>query len=252
MQFDWTTFVLEIINFLVLVWLLARFFYRPVLRILDDRKSRMEAEMALARQTQQDAETLKQQYAAQLADWHQEQEKARQQLELALARQKEQGLQAIQHQISDEMAKMQAREAAQAASRTAQLQQQAQDTAFDMAAVLLQRLGSAPLTARIFQLFLEDLAGLAPEETSALRDAARATPENTILRAEVAHALEPGQEEALAQALSALSGRSLRVACTMNPELIAGLRMAIGGYVLHANLADALEFFKHRNPHEPS
>ena len=30
MQLDWTTFILEIVNFLVLLWILKRFFFRPV------------------------------------------------------------------------------------------------------------------------------------------------------------------------------------------------------------------------------
>jgi F-type H+-transporting ATPase subunit b len=29
-ELNWTTFVLEILNFLVLVWLLKHFFYQPV------------------------------------------------------------------------------------------------------------------------------------------------------------------------------------------------------------------------------
>ena len=33
MELDWTTFVLEIVNFLVLVWILQRYLYRPVLAL---------------------------------------------------------------------------------------------------------------------------------------------------------------------------------------------------------------------------
>ena len=33
MAFDWTTFGLEIINFLALLWILKRFLYRPVLAL---------------------------------------------------------------------------------------------------------------------------------------------------------------------------------------------------------------------------
>ena len=39
MQIDWTTFALEIINFLVLVWILKRFLYRPVLDTLARRRA---------------------------------------------------------------------------------------------------------------------------------------------------------------------------------------------------------------------
>lgn len=39
MQIDWTTFVLEIVNFLALVWLLKRFLYTPVLDVLARRRA---------------------------------------------------------------------------------------------------------------------------------------------------------------------------------------------------------------------
>lgn len=38
MQIDWWTFALQGVNFLVLVWLLRRFLYRPVNEVIDKRK----------------------------------------------------------------------------------------------------------------------------------------------------------------------------------------------------------------------
>ena len=39
MAIDWTTFALEVVNFLVLVWLLKRFLYQPVLEVLVQRRA---------------------------------------------------------------------------------------------------------------------------------------------------------------------------------------------------------------------
>ena len=67
MQFDWTTFVLEVLNFLVLLWILKRFLYQPVLEVLDARQARIKAEMAQAEKLQDDAAALGKQYAERLA-----------------------------------------------------------------------------------------------------------------------------------------------------------------------------------------
>ena len=48
MQFDWTTFILEMLNFLVLVWILQRLIYRPVLAMLDARQQRLKDESGRA------------------------------------------------------------------------------------------------------------------------------------------------------------------------------------------------------------
>jgi F-type H+-transporting ATPase subunit b len=38
MQFDWWTFALQVVNFAILVWLLHRFLYKPILRMIDSRQ----------------------------------------------------------------------------------------------------------------------------------------------------------------------------------------------------------------------
>ena len=42
MELDWSTFLLEIINFLILVWILKRFLYRPVLEVITRRREQVE------------------------------------------------------------------------------------------------------------------------------------------------------------------------------------------------------------------
>jgi F-type H+-transporting ATPase subunit b len=49
MHFDWSTFALQTLNFAILVWLLHRFLYRPVLRLLDDRRAEIDKQYADAR-----------------------------------------------------------------------------------------------------------------------------------------------------------------------------------------------------------
>jgi len=38
MLVDWFTVVAQVINFLILVWLLKRFLYKPILRAIDERE----------------------------------------------------------------------------------------------------------------------------------------------------------------------------------------------------------------------
>jgi F-type H+-transporting ATPase subunit b len=49
MHFDWSTLVLQTANFAVLVWLLHRFLYRPVLRMVDARRADIEQQYEGAR-----------------------------------------------------------------------------------------------------------------------------------------------------------------------------------------------------------
>lgn len=52
MQFDWWTLALQTVNFLILVWLLHRFLYRPVLGVIDARRAEIDAQYADARKAE--------------------------------------------------------------------------------------------------------------------------------------------------------------------------------------------------------
>ena len=49
MEMDWSTFILEIINFLILVWILKRFLYRPILEVIARRREGVEKTLSEAR-----------------------------------------------------------------------------------------------------------------------------------------------------------------------------------------------------------
>ena len=61
MEFDWTTFTLEIINFLILVWILKRFLYRPILDVIAKRRAGIEKTLADAQRIETEAIEIKQQ-----------------------------------------------------------------------------------------------------------------------------------------------------------------------------------------------
>lgn len=46
MQLDWWTLALQTVNFAVLLWLMHRFLYKPVLRMVDARRSEIDRQMA--------------------------------------------------------------------------------------------------------------------------------------------------------------------------------------------------------------
>ena len=58
---------LQTINFLVLVFLLQRFLYRPILAVIDERKRKVALEQTAAVTERQQAERLKQEYLDKLA-----------------------------------------------------------------------------------------------------------------------------------------------------------------------------------------
>ena len=82
MSIDWVTVLEQIANFLVLLWLLKRFLYRPILDGIDAREAEISKRMAAAEQAQQEAKAAESQYVKQRAQLVSEQDAL---LEKALA-----------------------------------------------------------------------------------------------------------------------------------------------------------------------
>jgi F-type H+-transporting ATPase subunit b len=249
MQFDWTTFILECINFLVLVWILKHFFYRPVLQVLDARQQRIHDETMHAEQLQQEAAALKQQYEARLSNWDREREQGRERLDQELMQLRTAGMEELKNSLANEAAKARARDSATVAAREAELIRKASKEAYRNTADMLGRLASPELTAKIARILQEDLALLPPDDQNALHKAGGALGEPPLIDIMSAHALEPPVKEGILASLTSLVGRPLQANFRVAPELIAGLRIAVGECVLHVNLYDELEYFQSRLSH---
>lgn len=66
-QFD-ATFFVQILNFLILLFILAKFAYKPLMKVLDERRARVANDLETAEKTRVEAEALKEQYSKQLAE----------------------------------------------------------------------------------------------------------------------------------------------------------------------------------------
>lgn len=62
MQISWWTLALQVVNFLVLVWLLQRFLYRPVRDILEKRKAMATEALDAAAKAKKEAEAERKRY----------------------------------------------------------------------------------------------------------------------------------------------------------------------------------------------
>ena len=66
------TILAQMLNFFILVWLLARFGYKPLLAMMTERKERIAKDLEAAEKARVDAEGFKADYAAQIAKARQE------------------------------------------------------------------------------------------------------------------------------------------------------------------------------------
>lgn len=69
MSIDWFTVVAQILNFLILVWLLKRFLYQPILNAIDAREQRIAEELKNADTKQSEAQKERDDFARKNAEF---------------------------------------------------------------------------------------------------------------------------------------------------------------------------------------
>jgi F-type H+-transporting ATPase subunit b len=240
-ELNWTTFILEIVNFLVLVWLLKHFFYQPVQAMVARRQQGITSQLKEADERHQQADELRQQYEHRLADWEDEREAARQSLRHELEAERSRLLQELQQSLRAEREKSTVLGARQLDERVREAEVQALAQGARFVARLLERVASPEVEVRLFELLLAELRELPPSELEALQTLQEGKPVAVVVSS--VYPLAEGQRQMLQQQLQALVSASLHFSYQQNPALVAGLHVTVGPWVLHANLRDELKTF---------
>lgn len=237
MHFDWSTLALQTINFAVLVWLLDRFLYRPVLRVMNARRAEIEAHYAAAREAESKANEALASIVAQRAAIAGERAAA---LEGAVAEsEKAAGIRRAESEreaaaLLDGARRTLTAERDQAMSH---LRQVALDLAGAMARRLLadapsrfrEQVGLERIEERLHALSKSDVDGLFG--TSAIREAVQVV---------TAESLSPELVERWRETLRRLAGTEVEIVFETDPALIAGAEVHFPNAVLRDSWQSAL------------
>lgn len=248
MELSWPTFFLEIINFLVLVWILKRFLYKPILQTIAQRRAVIEKNLADAQARQGEAEALEQQFQKRLADWESEKEKLRVGVTEEIAARRAQLLAALGDSLKQERDKARVLEERRLNELRSNAEAAGIAAGVQFTARLLDRAAGPELEAKLIALTLEDLKTLPAGQIENLRAACGRA--GLQIKVTSAFALGASQRDAIEQELKKLTQDGVSVQFSEESRLRAGLQISIGAWVLRANLADELEFFAHGIAHE--
>lgn len=248
-QLNWSTFIFEAINFLVLVWLLKRLLYTPVLNAISERRKAVEKTLVDAEKVRAEAAQLQKNYEVRLQDWEKEKEAKLAQLQHALDAERAQAMAVLENDLAKEREKQKTLEERRLADLARHQEEDALNLAGRFSSRLLARFAGPELEARILDVFVKEVGSL-PEEQ--IRELKIGFKDHTqpVVDVKTAFALAQDQKEALSGVIANLLGRAVSCQFSEDSTLVAGLRMTAGPLILQGNLRDELALFMHRDGHE--
>jgi F-type H+-transporting ATPase subunit b len=238
MLIDWFTVGAQALNFLILVWLLKRLLYQPILHAIDAREKRIAAELADA--DRKSAEALKERDEFRRRNEEFDRQRA------ALLRRATDEAAAGRSRLLDE-----ARKAADALSAQRQeslandardlnqaITRRAQDEVFAIARKALADLATMSLEERLGEVFTRRLRQMDGGMKADLGGALRAASAPALVRS--AFDLPAEQRAVIQHALNETFSADIRVRFETAPELISGIELATDGQKLAWSIADYL------------
>lgn len=238
MLIDWFTVGAQALNFLILVWLMKRFLYQPILDAIDARERRIAAELAdaAAKQTEakQERDDFRQrneafdQQRAELLDKARDEAKTERRRLLDEAKAAADALQAQRQQMLDN----DARELNQAIS------QRTRQEVFAIARKALGDLADTSLEERLGDVFAQRLRALDETTRAGLAAALGSTDGPVIVRS--AFDLPAPQRAAIQQALEETFSVKANLKFETATNLIAGIELAANGQKVAWSIDDYL------------
>jgi F-type H+-transporting ATPase subunit b len=241
MRFDGWTLALETVNFAVLVWLLHRFLYRPVLRMVDRRRAEIDQRRAEAEKAAADAK-------AQLADIERQRAQIGAERDAALkaaageaekaaaerSAKAERDANAILENGRQVLGRE--REAALAEARRAAL-----DLGADVARRLLEELPTDVRAEAWLDRIVQRLAAMTPADRDAL---ARQVSDGVAVVVATAAKMPAGAEDAWRTRIQQALGREAKIAFEPDPKLVAGAQLRFPNALVGLSWQDAIASFR--------
>lgn len=244
MLIDWFTVIAQVINFLILVWLLKRFLYHPILKAIDDREKRIAGQIQEAEAKKADAiqerenfrqknEELDQQRGALLKKAETEAEAERRRLTEKAYEEYEQLRARLQESWEQERANL-----------GREIVQRTQEEVFGIARKVLTDLAGTSLEEQMTNIFIRKLDELSDGEKGKLRQAATAA--GGAITISTVFELPADRETAVEKALRALIAADVSVQFETASDEIGGIKLVAGGYQLAWTIAEYLAALEKR------
>lgn len=243
MQISWFTVIAQIVNFLVLVWLLKRFLYKPILKAIDERESRIaeqikdaEAKDALAKKEQSE-------FVKKNETFDKEKKRLMDKAIIETNEEREKLLQAARNDATELRSKLEISLKEMQENLNRDISQKTQMGVFAIARKTLADLASLSLEEQITNIFIRRLSVLSNEEKKQFVKAFKkgsnlpADKQDPIL-VQSTFDLAEKQQIDIKNAVNEILDTEAHFQFKTAPEVISGIELTSNGYKLSWSISE--------------
>lgn len=238
MLIDWFTVVAQAVNFLILVWLMKRYLYQPILKALDAREKRIAAELADADAKEADAIKERDAFKCKNDEFDRQRDAKLKQATEEAASERSRLFDAVRKDADNLRDKLNEKLDSEYRNLHEEFALRTRAEVFAIARKTLADLAGASLEERMADVFIERLHGLDNDEKARLAAMLESPDIPVLIRS--AFDLAPAQLAAIEDAVKAIVPTKASVRFEIVPELIGGIELILHGQKVAWSIADYL------------
>lgn len=228
MDINWFTVVAQLINFLILVWLLKRFLYKPILDAVNEREKKIMDQLKDAADKKAIAEQEKEEFKKKNEEFDQQKKGLLDTVVVEAATEKNQLIEAAKMEAKELISKME--EAAKAAqdNENKELAQNTQKQVLEITRKALSAIASLSLEELSTKTFIQHLKASKEEEKQQFIDAFKSHPDSILVKS--AFELSTKQQDEITAVVNELLHTETKLQFKTAPGIISGIELSTTGY----------------------
>jgi F-type H+-transporting ATPase subunit b len=238
MLIDWFTVGAQALNFVVLVWLMKRYLYKPILHAIDAREKRIATELSTADAKQKDAEKKSVEFQRKNDEFDQQRAELLAKATGEVKAERERLLEEARKAADAFSAKRQETLSNDARNLDQAVSRRAQDEVFAIARRALTDLATTSLEERLGEVFTRRLLKMDNQAKARLSEAIKKASPPVVVRS--AFALPAEQRAVVQNALNEACSADVRIRFETAPDLISGIEVATDGLKVGWSIAEYL------------
>jgi F-type H+-transporting ATPase subunit b len=238
MKINWFTVIAQIINFFVLVWLLRRFLYKPVLKAIDERENKIASELKDAKAKESEAKKEQAEFLKKNEKFDQQKKKLMDNVIAETNEEREKLLEKARNEAAVLRSKLEQSLNAMQDNLEHDIVQKTQEEVFAVARKTLKDLASMSLEEQSVNIFIGRLKESKNGEKKKLTEAFKAG-SNSIL-VQTAFDLPSKQQTEIKSTINEILDTRPQFQFKTVPELIGGIELTSNGYKLAWSISEYL------------
>jgi len=238
MLIDWFTVIAQAVNFIILVWLMKRFLYQPILSALDAREKRIAAELADADARKAEAGKEREDYRRKNDEFDRERAALLSQATDAAAAERRRLLDEARKDADGLRAKLQDTLSTEYRGLHEEIARRTQAEVFAVARKTLADLAGASLEERMAEVFVRRLREMDRDEKARLASTLKSPELPVLVRS--AYGLTSAQRASIEDTIRDALAAENPVRYEVVPNLVSGIELILQGQKVAWSIADYL------------